>query len=186
MVTPLDADPDSLPPDVTTRMILRLAKNTSTQYQKLLEAVADIPDVRNTRNSSKQSRIYQIRPSSSEKIYITSTALDGKVTRVTIEKQRQDTSSSTVKLLRSQKFNGTSVADVSLYRCVKHDIKNMPQDRRRKGRKSVLVELAFPVDLATQQPKLNEMGRHVFAYLPLQRLQQVQVSYIHSNVDFAE
>jgi hypothetical protein len=174
MVTPLDADPDSLPPDVTTRMILRLAKNTSTQYQKLLEAVADIPD----------TTIFFLQRL--EKIYITSTALDGKVTRVTIEKQRQDTSSSTVKLLRSQKFNGTSVADVSLYRCVKHDIKNMPQDRRRKGRKSVLVELAFPVDLATQQPKLNEMGRHVFAYLPLQRLQQVQVSYIHSNVDFAE
>jgi hypothetical protein len=164
MVTPLDADPGFLHQDVTTRMTLRLSGKTSADYQKLLEAVADMPD-------TTILFLQRLR-----KIHIDTTFLDGKVTRATIEKRPLARSGNMVKLIRSHNASGANRCDVSLYRCVKHVITDMPKDGRRKGRNSAPIELAFPVHPKTQQPKLNELGQHVFAYLPLQRLQHIQVS----------
>jgi hypothetical protein len=164
MVTPLDADPDTLHQDVTTRITLRLSGNTSALYQKLLDAVADMPD-------TTILFLQRLR-----KIHINTTLLDGEVTRATIEKRPLARSANMVKLIRSQNTSGAPRCDVSLYRCVKHVITDMPKDGRRKGRNSAPIELAFPIHPITQQPKLNELGQHVFAYLPLQRLRHIQVS----------
>ena len=56
----------------------------------------------------------------------------------------------------------------------------MPWHERRQGRTEAKVELAFPFDSITQQPKLSEQGQHVFAFLPVQRLAQLQVRHLDS------
>lgn len=51
----------------------------------------------------------------------------------------------------------------------------MPFHERRQGRSQAEIELAFPVDSETRQPKLSETGQYVSAFLPIQRLAQLQV-----------
>ncbi|KAF1938515.1 hypothetical protein EJ02DRAFT_457780 [Clathrospora elynae] len=163
MVTPLEAKPEILPVDVTTRITLRLVNDTSKEYEKLLDAVADMPD----------TTIFFLRRL--RMIHIDTDTSNGQWTKTTFEKQILGLFGRWMKLIRSDKSKKASTTDTSLYHCVKHHIiDKMPVDERRRGCKSVVIELAFPVMPATQQPKLNGLGQHLFAFLPLQRLPQIQ------------
>jgi hypothetical protein len=44
MVTPLDATPETLPADVTTRITLRYSDEAKQEYSRLLEAIHNLPD----------------------------------------------------------------------------------------------------------------------------------------------
>ncbi|RAR05911.1 hypothetical protein DDE83_007182 [Stemphylium lycopersici] len=167
MVTPLDAEPANLPADVTTRITLRLTQTTENEYQKLLDAFNGMPE----------TTIFFLQRL--QKVHVRVTALDGAVRDSIFEKQAVDASVSRIQITR-QDSEDTPVTDTSLFRCVEHVVDNMPKDKRRKGRKSASVKLAFPVDPDTHQPKLSKLGQHAFAYLPLQRLQNIQF-LIHSD-----
>jgi hypothetical protein len=163
MVTPLDADAVCLPADVTTRISLRLAKTTKQNYRDLLNAVASMPE----------TTIFFLQKLQNFQIHVTD--LDGKVSTTRFEKAHLNTSMSRVQLRRYQTIDDKTAVDESIYRCFTHVIKDMPENEYRKGRKSARVDLAFPVEPALKKPKLSKSGQHVFAYLPLQRIQQVQV-----------
>jgi cbb3-type cytochrome oxidase cytochrome c subunit len=129
----------------------------------LLDAVADMPE----------TTVLFLRKL--HKIHIVSTASNAQVTETIFERQDHGLPRTLAVLKRSQLSAHESVIDESSYVCYSCAINNMPKDERRNGRKSALVELAFPIDQVTKQPKLNELGQHVFAFLPLQRLPQIQV-----------
>jgi hypothetical protein len=163
MVTPLDADAVFLPTDVTTRITLRLAKTTIQNYQDLLNAVASMPE----------TTIFFLQKLQHFQIHVTD--LDGRVSTTRFEKADLGSSMSRAQLRRYQKSGDKTAVEESRYRCFTHIIKHMPENEYRKGRKSARVDLAFPVEPASKKPKLCKHGQHVFAYLPLQRIQQVQV-----------
>ncbi|CAG5182746.1 uncharacterized protein ALTATR162_LOCUS10314 [Alternaria atra] len=162
MVTPLNADAVILPADVTTRITLHLTKSATADYQGLLNAVASMPE----------STIFFLQRL--HRLHIHVTNLDAKVIATTFETTAVDTQRTRVLLKRCQKINGRTAIDESLYRCFAHVVDNMPEHEHRKNRKSARIELAFPVEPATKKPKLSKSGQHVFAYLPLLRLQQIQ------------
>lgn len=162
MVTPLDTKPEILPSDVTTRISLRLTSNAKAEYGNLLDAIADMPD----------TTLFFLRKLENIKIQVTH--LNAQVEKITIRKAVSN-GGQRVRIDRKRKWKGVDQNDASLYHKIRHTVYDMPQDSRRKGRKKVWVDLAFPVDPDTQQPKASEMGQHVFAYLPLQRLPQLQV-----------
>ena len=162
MVTPLDAPAEDLPPDITTRITLRLTPKATREYARLLEAIADMPD----------TTLFFLRKLATIRVQITH--LDVRKETITIQKLLYS-SGSTVHIHRSRMVNGEAQTDASLYFRVRHAINDLPDDDRRKGQKVAWVDLAFPVDPETKQPKLSKMGQHVFAYLPLQRLPQLQV-----------
>ncbi|KAI4683813.1 uncharacterized protein J4E84_006652 [Alternaria hordeiaustralica] len=169
MVTPLDAEPVPLPEDVTTRITLRLARDATAEYQGLLNAVASMPD----------TTLFFLQRLRRFRIHVTNPDLDDKEVTTTFERIALESPPGRVLIRRQEEFNDEITVDESLYRCFTHVVENMPAHEYREGRGSARVELAFPVDSTTQQPKLSESGHHVFAYLPLQRLQQIQVRSCH-------
>jgi hypothetical protein len=164
MITPLDAVAVVLPADVTTRITLRLTQAAIADYQSLLDAVAGMPE----------TTIFFLQRL--QKFHVHVIDLDAKETATTFEKTTLGSPMNRVTIRRHQESNDGTTVDESLYRCFTHLVENMPQHEFRKGRKSARVDLAFPVEPTTQQPKISKSGQHVFAYLPLQRLQQIQVS----------
>lgn len=165
MVTPLDADAVILPRDVTTRITLHLTETAIEEYQDLLNAVASMPE----------TTIFFLQKLEQFQIHVTD--VDDKVTTTRFERTVLDTSRSRIRIRRYQEINGRASVDNSLYRCFAHIIKHMPENKYRQGRKSARIDLAFPVDLESQEPKLSKSGQHVFAYLPVQRLPQIQVRW---------
>jgi hypothetical protein len=120
------------------------------------------------------------------RIEIHVTDLNAKTSATTFEKTALGTPATHVQLRRYQRSGDGVTIDDSLYRCFIHHINNMPETEYRKGRKAARIELAFPVEPVTQQPKFSKLGQHVFAYLPLQRLQQIQVSSSHPRKIYAD
>ena len=172
MVTPLDATMEDLPNDVTTRITLRLTPNARTEYEKLLDAIGDLPD----------TILFFLRRLSTIRIEITH--LDKRREMIVIEKVVSGLDGSSVKSSRSRLWNGVEQVDASLYHKFSHTVTGMPEDERRKSQSTVSIDLAFPVDPTTKQIKLCDMGQCVFAYLPLQRLQQLQVCFLSTNLVF--
>lgn len=173
MVTPLDAEPVTLPEDVTTRITLRLARDATAEYQSLLNAVASMPD----------TTLFFLQRLRRFRVHVTD--LDAKEATTTFERIALESPLDRVLIRRQEEFGDETTVDESLYRCFTHVVEDIPAHEYREGRRSARVELAFPVDATTQQPKLSESGHHVFAYLPLQRLQQVQVSSFHVKKKYA-
>ena len=163
MVTPLDADAVILPRHVTTRITLHLTETAIEEHQGLLNAVASMPE----------TTIFFLQKL--EQFQIQVTDLNDKVMITRFEKTPLDTSTSTIQLRRYQERKNKTAVSESLYRCFTHVIRGMPETGYRKGRKSARIDLAFPVAPDSQEPKLSETGQYVFAYLPLQRVQQIQV-----------
>jgi hypothetical protein len=163
MVTPLDAPMEVLPLGITTRITLSLTTDARLEYQKLLDAIADIPE----------TTIFFLRRL--KLISFDTTDLNAQRKKTTIKKVAMK-NPRRVKIARMQESSGTIDSDVSLYHHVSETISSMPKDDRRKGITHVKLDLAFPIDPVTMRPKLCELGHHVFAYLPLQRLPQLQVS----------
>ncbi|KAI4933089.1 hypothetical protein J4E85_003492 [Alternaria conjuncta] len=176
MVTPLDAEPVPLPEDVTTRITLRLARDATAEYQGLLNAVASMPD----------TTLFFLQRLRRFRIHVTDPDLDDKEVTTTFERIALESPPGRVLIRRQEEFNDEITVDESLYRCFTHVVENMPAHEYREGRGSARVELAFPVDSTTQQPKLSESGHHVFAYLPLQRLQQIQDNMLHGGKPILE
>lgn len=162
MVTPLDAEPEEMPDGVNTRITLHISDTTPIGYQKLLDAVRDTPE----------TTIFFLQKL--KQIHARMTRTDGRIETLNITKAAAS-SSGLVQITRSRELGDTKEHDVSAFLCFKHKSFRMPQDRRRKDRSSVSIELAFPIDPSTMEPKVSERGQHVFAYLPLQRLSQIQV-----------
>ncbi|KAF1842835.1 uncharacterized protein K460DRAFT_367777 [Cucurbitaria berberidis CBS 394.84] len=161
MVIPLDAELKPLPDDVSTRITLKISDTTTTAYKKLLDAVTDIPE----------TTIFFLQRL--QKIQARMTRMDGSTEMISITKAKKSSSSLT-SITRSQELGGITSQDVSAYLRLRYKKHRMPQDRRRKDKSSVTIDLAFPVDPSTMKPKVSERGQYVFAYLPLQRLPQIQ------------
>jgi hypothetical protein len=166
MVTPLE-DPTDAAAQTGTRIALSLSETTGQDYERLLDALDDLPDtIIFYLQRLQRIEIDMLRPdgsSETRQIHKRVDLLDHKVS-LTRTTRRYDQGGEQVNI------------DESIYHVFSHTISQMPQDARRRGRISAKVELAFPVKTDDGQPKLCERGQYVFAYLPLQRLSQIQVS----------
>jgi hypothetical protein len=168
MVTPLDASPTSLAENITTRITLTLTDTGHAAYEKLVDAVEDLPN----------TVIFFLQKL--ENLTIRIERSDGRTESTMLQKTREPTLKMVHLSRETQCFQGSerlsSLTDRSEYHVFTHMIWKMPEDERRRGRHTTLVQLAFPVDAVTKKPKLSPIGQHVFAYLPLQRLPQLDVS----------
>lgn len=162
MVTPLDESPDDLPAGVTTRITLRYSEEARAEYSRLLEAIQDLPNT--TILFLQRLQTFQVNV----------TDRDGRRVKTIFTKKYGPGRRSCV--LGCSKIEGNTtnreVCKYRLFRTIKH---GMPFHERRQGRSQAEVELAFPIDPDTCQPKLSETGQYVSAFLPLQRLAQIQV-----------
>jgi hypothetical protein len=163
MVTPLDCEPHVLPGDVTTRITLRYSNEARQEYSRLVEAVKDLPHTMILFLQRLQS------------IHINIATMDAHSERTTL-RRTYDATKSRCTIGGSRNLDGTMERFDCEYLIFRDTKSNMPIDQRRKLRREAKIELAFPIDPVTQQPKLQPMGQHVFAFLPLQRLPQIQVS----------
>jgi hypothetical protein len=166
MVTPLDASPEVLPADVVTRLTLRYSKEAKQDYSRLVDAVNELP---NTMIMFLQQL---------QTIHINITGLNGQRQRTTYTKKysksQKDQKQCTV---TTSKHNGDGAEeDRCTYLLFSKVQDQLPAHELRKNRTKAKIEIAFPIDSTTQQPQLSERGQHVFAYLPLQRVPQIQVS----------
>jgi hypothetical protein len=162
MVTPLESTAVDLPTDTTTRITLYLTSRADKDYTRLLDAVQDLPD----------TSLFFLRKLCT--IQMDLTCEDGSKEVHSIKKILLE-DGAMVQLDRSLAFDGTETIESSLYYQVRHQIDNMPHDERRTDQSTVVVDLAFPVDPVTKKPQRNDIGQHVFAYLPLQRLPHLPV-----------
>lgn len=166
MVTPLE-NPTDAAAQTGTRITLSLSETTRQEYERLLDALDDLPDtIIFYLQKLRKIEINMVRPdgsSEAREIHKRVDLFDHKVT-LTRTTRRDD-----------QGPEHDNI-DESVYHVFSHTISQMPQDVRRRGRTSAKVELAFPVRTDDGQPKLCDRGQYVFAYLPLQRLSQIQVS----------
>jgi hypothetical protein len=163
MVTPLDAVPEILPSDVTTRITLRYSDEAKQNYPHLLEAIQDLPDT-TILFLQKLRRIH---------IEVSKSAIQNE--KISYAKQygikaRQCT------ITRTKEIGFAKSEEKCTYLRFGTRWQNLPPHKCRPGRTDALIELAFPIDPVTQQPKHSDLGQHVSAHLPLQRLAQIQVS----------
>jgi hypothetical protein len=168
MVTPLDAPMETLSQDVTTRFTLHLANTDSTDYQKLLNAIRDVPHTTILFLNKLRTMQFQLTES------------DARLTTITFEKLGKRSEDS-IRIIRTQDSDDDLQSEESAYRYISHVVGDLPQDENRNDT-TTEVELAFPVHPTTQQPQLSDLGQHVFAYLPIYRLQHTQVRHCHRIV----
>jgi len=168
MVTPLDAPPTSLAENITTRITLTLTDTGHAAYEKLVNAVKDLPN----------TVIFFLQKL--ENLTIRIERSNGWTESTMLQKTREPTLGMVHLLRETQCLQGSkslfALTNRSEYHVFTHMIEKMPEDERRQGRHTALVQLAFPVDAVTKKPELSLSGQHVFAYLPLQRLPQLNVS----------
>jgi hypothetical protein len=160
MVTPLDASPEELPPDVTTRMVLRFTDDARQSYARLLIAIQDIPDT--TLLFLRRLRVIQF--------IVTNISGQREMTFFS----RRDSPLRRV-ISRWRETDDCSLTEDCTYLLFRATRLKMPHHERRKDRIEAQVELAFPINSDNGQPKLSASGHHVFAFLPLQRVAQLQV-----------
>jgi HSP90 family molecular chaperone len=163
MVTPLHALQEVLPSGVGTRITLQLIDQSAPAYQKLLEAVSEIP---------KTSIMYLQRL---QQIEISIKRTDGRTEKINITKTASLLSHST-RITRSRTLDLVKEQDVSTFLRFTRGPITMPEDNRRKNGKEVEVAVAFPIDSISMKPKISGNGQYLFAYLPVQRLSQLPVS----------
>ncbi|KAI8941154.1 hypothetical protein NX059_002391 [Plenodomus lindquistii] len=161
MVTPLEAPPEVLPTDVTTRITLHLTDKGGTEYEDLLDAIFDMPE----------TTIFFLRNLGSLRIRVAKPG--AVVTETTFRTQKQSFRPEMRNLVKSHKGdNGSETHEVSAYRIFGRNVDNLPADDRRKTR-SARIELAFPITSTTNSPELDDHGHYVFSFLPLQQYQQL-------------
>jgi hypothetical protein len=163
MVTPLDASSETLPACVTTRLTLRYSDEAKQEYSRLVDAAKELPD-------TMIMFLQQLR-----NIHINITAPDGQSQRMTYNKE-YNLARTECSITRSRRGDQCVEDDECKYLLFSKKQCRLPAHERRMNRTEATIELAFPIDPTTQQPKLSQLGQHVFAFLPLQRLPQVQVS----------
>lgn len=163
MVTPLDAEPNVLPLGVTTRISLKYSDEAREDFQRLIEAVRELPD-------TTILFLQRLR-----EIHINVLDIAGQYDKTSFSK-KYDAGRHKCTVQRREILNDTTTDENCSYHMFRNTVHNLPQNDRRQGRTEAKIELAFPFDPATQQPKLSAQGQHAFAFLPLQRLFHVQVS----------
>jgi hypothetical protein len=163
MVTPLDATPETLPADVTTRITLRYSDEAKQEYSRLLEAIHNLPD----------TTILFLQRLRSIHIEVTKSA--SQTEKISFSKRYCKTRTYCYTTC-SKEINYTKSEEKYTYLLFGVTKADMPPHEHRPGRTNAHITLAFPMDPATCRPKLSEMGQHVFAYLPIQRLAQIQVN----------
>jgi hypothetical protein len=162
MVTPLDISPELLPEGVTTRITLRYSDEARQEFARLVEALKELPDTTILFLQKLQT------------IHINLPELVGQSEKRIIKRQ-YSTSPLQCNITRLQEFGKLKTSEICTYLLFRSIKRNMPPHDLREGRSEAKVELAFPIDPNTRQPKLSERGQHVFAYLPVQRLYQLPV-----------
>ena len=161
MVIPLEAAREDLPSDVTTRITLRLTSSDIEEYRRLLEAITDMPDTTLLFLRQLPSICFDI------------THIDKRKEVITVRKVISTPGKAQIDKLRNT--NDCEEASASAYHMFKYVVEDMPRNDRRSGQTATSVDLAFPIDPVTGQYEFSPMGQHLFAYLPLQRLPQLQV-----------
>jgi hypothetical protein len=164
MVTPLDAEVEILPEDVTTRMTLRLSDTAKEDLRRLVDAVSEMPE----------TSIFFLQRLKILKIQIEVGFLPKSETTISKHHGFFGVPST---LERTIKHFGSEVArnaEENKFYMFTETIGPMPKDPRREDRLEAKIELGFPIS-SESQPKVSPSGQHFFAYLPLQRLPQVQV-----------
>jgi hypothetical protein len=162
MVTPLDISPELLPEGVTTRITLRYSDEARQEFARLMEALKKLPD----------TTVLFLRRL--QTIHINLPGLFGQSDKRIIK--RQDiTSPLQCNITRSQEFGKFKTSEVCTYLLFRTMKRNMPPHDLHEGRSEAKIQLAFPIDPNTRQPKLSKRGQHVFTYLPLRRLSQLPV-----------
>ncbi|KAJ4318583.1 hypothetical protein N0V94_004361 [Neodidymelliopsis sp. IMI 364377] len=161
MVTPLDIPPEVLPSDATTRMTLRYSSQAKNQYSRLIGAVRDLPH-------TMIMFLQRIRT-----FHIAITTSDGQCERSSTSRKYTPFKSRCT-ITKSHGKSYVTEMETWTYLLFRGIETDLPADERRKNRTEAKIELAFPIDSLTEQPKVSHMGQHVFAYLPLQRLSQIQ------------
>ena len=158
MVMPLWTESDPLLSNTDTTFKLTYAEQNKTGLTELMTQFAKVPEtvilfLEDLEELDIVSRDveYEIKTKTFQKM---GSLEDGKVSIVT---------------------NINGVEEEHQYRTVTRHIEGMPEDEDRRGRTNSSVSLAFPVGLINEQPIISEMGQHVFAFLPLQRVPQIPV-----------
>lgn len=164
MVTPLDAEAENLPRNVTTRITLNLSSDAAKDYNRLLEAIADMPD----------TTLLFLRRLSKLRIEIENIDTNKEV--ICFDKSVSD-EGRLVAIDRSRKYGESQPSNtVTSYHRTTYVQHVMPEDKHRKNQQKTTIDLAFPVNSDKNLPQRSPMGQHIFAYLPLKRLSQLQVS----------
>jgi len=97
--------------------------------------------------------------------------------KTSISKQN-DFGNHTYTVERRQVSKNVKRDDICKHHLCGNTMQNMPLDERRQGRTEAKIKLAFSFDSITHQPELSEQGQHVFAFLSLLRLAQLQVHHL--------
>jgi hypothetical protein len=163
MVTPLDALPEILPPDVKTRITLRYSNQAKQDYPRLLEATHGLPE----------TTIFFLRRL--KNIHINVTEVNGECVRTSFLRENKLSPLRRV-ITCSRVQDQSSTSEECTYLLFRSKKQDMPYHERRKHRREAVVELAFPINSDTHQPKPSSSGQHVFAFLPVRRVVQLQVS----------
>lgn len=169
MVTPLEATREDLPPDVTTRITLRLTSSDPEEYKRLLEAITDMPDTTLLFLRQLPSICFDI------------THIDKR--KEVIKVQKVISTPGKAQIDKSRDTNDNEKPSANAYHMFKHVVEKMPRNDRRLGQTATSVDLAFPIDPVTGQYQISPMGQHLFAYLPLQRLPQLPVRLNFSRIE---
>ncbi|KAF2680362.1 hypothetical protein K458DRAFT_94472 [Lentithecium fluviatile CBS 122367] len=163
MVTPLDATAEALPGGVTTRMTLTLSKTARKDHKRLLDAISDLPD----------TTIFFLQRLSRLEIHVIEA--DSMVRKTVIAKFPGifGASPSIQRTFEQSGAEASRKLEESKYHVFSYTVDSMPEHERREGRSQAKIDLAFPVT-SDGQPKLSDVGQHAFAYLPVQRVSQLQ------------
>lgn len=180
ITTPLYTPPTDLNENVTTKITLTLKDKGQDEYDKLIKAIESIPNsvilfLRKIYNIT----IFIENPNQQTERTVIRKAAEVTPGVVCAVRERgvSQTSGSNPPKAEEDKYYVTTHTAEGEYYVATHTIRQMPQYHRRRGRDTAIVQLAFPVNTGTREPKLSVLGQHVFAYLPVQRIPQLKVSY---------
>ena len=180
ITTPIYTPLKDLNKNVTTKITLTLKDKGQDEYGKLIKAVESIPNsvilflrkIHNItifiENPNQQTERTVIRKA---------TEVTPSIIRTVRERGVSQASGSGSPKAEEDKYYVATHTTEDEYYVATHTIRQMPRYHRRQGRDTATVQLAFPVNTGTREPKLSVLGQHVFAYLPVQRIPQLKVSH---------
>lgn len=169
MVTPLQASMKTLPGEVTTRITLYLKDTEAAEYERLHVAITEIP----------ATTVIYLRQITYIDFLVAT--LEGNEEKIVISSGIGRSAKGRTRITRSFLSAGITTNDVYDYLRYSLKISDMPKDERRANYQTSTISVAFPIDPSTNLPKLSDRGQHIFAYLPLHRLSQIQVSSLSTD-----
>jgi len=162
MVTPIIDDPFSMPAGVRTRITLTLNVKHKENYARLAEVFEDLAD----------TAFFFLQQLS--KLTVSVQKGDGSQSSVTYTKVTGAGRARLVKQIGPEESTDQKHEE-RFFQIYERTVQSMPPDKRRPGRTSATIVLAFPTDRAGQIAVIDSRGQYVFAYLPIGRMVQLQV-----------